>query len=153
MGLAQRRGLPVKNLHLIWKAEKECPSWHPSVRKCVLPGHVAVLCSLPKPQGVCSEVLGLRPKDRAARRRHFSQEPLEGAQSEPVSGTDIKTRPGCPIPTSLDSWSWDISLYENAGSQKGTTDTVTPQSVHALLLRLRPSARTEVCKRGQKLGP
>lgn len=89
----------VKNLDLIWNKEKECPNWPSADRKCVLSGPVAASPVLSEEQVVCSDVLGLGPKGRAARQRHFSQKPLEGAQSKLDSRIGSDTRSGHPFPT------------------------------------------------------
>lgn len=88
----------VKTLDPIWNSEEEGPSWPSTDRKCAL-RTCDCFSTRPEQQVVCSDVLGLGPKGRAASQRHFSQKPLDGAQSKLVSKIGSKTRPGCPLPT------------------------------------------------------
>nr|KAF6469862.1 hypothetical protein HJG59_011211 [Molossus molossus] len=123
----------------------------PSDRKCGLPGHVASSAALPQPQGVCSEIPGLRPKDRAARQRRFPRSPWKEHSLNLSLEQAPKPALAAHIPAAVGSWSWAISLYRTAGSQEGTTDRVAIGPFGHSCYAPGP-ALGQVCQPGQKRG-
>lgn len=131
----------VKDLDLIWSLEKECPNWHSGKRSMCSPDMWLFSPTLTKQQIICSEVLGLRPKGRAARgsfprcpwKEHTQNLSLEESGSETLPDRLCRTR-GSGDLSGLNG-RWQMSFSGNARTVQGTYWWSHPSSVHLFLSR------------------